>query len=154
MLRDIAMSKAGTENLRAYAYRMAFAEVWDTATARYPKLFRLTKSERSHAAWLWDNRVAIVNWHRLLPAHTARRYNHPSTIWRANPLHVRRPTPVPRQRPLLEWALPNDKALGKATRDDLLPIRRFVSRLVMRLQPGQTVEELGLTSEELIALYN
>jgi hypothetical protein len=56
------------------------------AEDRFKNLAKLNKAERSQAAWLWDHHVELEAWHRALPAPQASRYNHPSTIWRKNPL--------------------------------------------------------------------
>jgi hypothetical protein len=129
MLRNIAMNEAGTEDLRAYAYRTAFADVWGTTTANYPKLFRLTKTERTQAAWLWDNREPLEVWHRSLPAHIARRYNHPYTIWRKNPLQEDRKKSTATSAAVVEREkirsvadeLKAEKEEFKATMDHIIP---------------------------------
>jgi hypothetical protein len=82
MWREIAMEKAGTDDINAHAYRVAHK----AAVEDFPKLAKLNKTERSHAVWLWDNHDGLEAWHRTLPPNQARAFNHPSTIWRKNPL--------------------------------------------------------------------
>jgi hypothetical protein len=80
--REAAMTIAGTDDVNAYAYRVA----WREGMTRYPELAKLNKTERSHAVWLWDNHDGLEAWHRALKPNQARAFNHPSTIWRKNPL--------------------------------------------------------------------
>ena len=80
--RETAMTIAGTDDVNAHAYRVA----WRDGVTRYPELGKINKTERAHCVWLWDNHDRVEDWHRTLPSPQARKFNHPSTIWRKNPL--------------------------------------------------------------------
>jgi hypothetical protein len=55
---------------------------------------------------------------------------------------------------LLQMILPNGKELRLATREELLKVGGWMRRVADRLQPGQTVEEAGLSEQQLHEFYD
>jgi hypothetical protein len=80
--RELAMQMSGEDDMNSHAYRKAHSG----AEKHFENLAKLNKAERSQCAWLWDHHVVLEAWHHALPSPEAMRYNHPSTIWRKNPL--------------------------------------------------------------------
>jgi hypothetical protein len=55
---------------------------------------------------------------------------------------------------LLDLLMPNGKTLGASTREELAALGGWAMRIADRLQPGQTVEQAGLTEDDLRKLYS